>query len=73
MLFMSILTIYTIFAIDIDKGFFSKGASVYFSTVHVISMCIFTVEIVVNCMVEKDYFLRFYFWIDVFSTLMMVL
>jgi hypothetical protein len=43
MLFMSILTVYSIFAIDIDKGFFNKDASIFFSTVHLISMFIFTV------------------------------
>lgn len=73
MLFMSVLTIYTIFAIDIDKGFFNHDASIFFSTVHVISMFIFVFEIIVTCIVEKDYFLQFYFWIDIFSTLMMTL
>ena len=73
MFFMSILTIYSIFAIDIDKGFFNHDASVIFSSVHVFSMLIFATEIFVASIVEKDYRFQFYFWIDIFSTLMMVL
>ena len=70
---MSILTIYTIFAIDIDKGFFGKSASVYFSGVHLISMGIFTAEIIIMSRTDPDYPFHFYFWIDVFSTLTMIL
>ena len=72
-LFMSILTIYTIFAIDIDKGFFSQDASIYFSTVHLISMGIFTAEIICLTQTDPEYLFHFYFWIDIFSTLTMIL
>ena len=70
---MSILTVYSIFAIDIDKGFFNKDTSIFFSTIHLISMFIFTVEIILTVIVEKGYLFNFYFWIDVFSTVMMLL
>ena len=70
---MSILTIYSIFAIDIDKGFFDKDASLYFSAVHLLSMGIFAAEIIIMSYTEPEYLFHFYFWIDLFSTLTMIL
>lgn len=51
MLFISVLTIYSIFVIDIDKGFFNLNASLIFSLVHVVAMTIFTLEIIFICIV----------------------
>lgn len=72
-LIISIITIYSIFSIDIDKGFFNQNASLYFSAIHTISMGLFLLEIILNSIIEKDYAFHFYFWIDVFSTLTMLL
>lgn len=44
---MSVLTIYTIFAIDIDKGFFNVNASTYFSVIHSIAIALFIIEIII--------------------------
>ena len=38
---MGTLTIYTIFASDIDRAFFTAEASLYFSIVHTIAIGIF--------------------------------
>lgn len=71
---MSILTIYTIFAIDIDKAFFNVTASTYFSSIHCVAIGLFVMEILLLSIVKRDtYFLKFYFWIDCFSTLTMFL
>lgn len=70
---MSILTIYTIFAIDIDKGFFNVYASTYFSAVHSIAIFLFLLEITILSITKKEYFNKFYFWVDCFSTLTMFL
>lgn len=70
---MSILTIYTIFAIDVNKAFFVDDADIIFSCVHIVSMLIFILEIFVLSRIENGYTLGFYFWIDVFSTLTMIL
>ncbi len=70
---MSVLTIYTIFAIDVDKAFFNAEASTYFSIVHSAAILLFLVEIIVLGLTKDGYFLKFYFWIDCFSTLTMLL
>jgi hypothetical protein len=38
---MAIITIYTIFAIDVDKAFFNISASNYFSGVHCFAILLF--------------------------------
>ena len=70
---MSVLTIYTIFAIDIDKAVFEADASHYFSSIHLLSILIFITEIVLMMKTQNNYLWKFYFWIDVFSTLTMFL
>ena len=70
---MSIITIYTIFAIDIDKAFFNVQASTYFSTVHCVAIVLFVMEILLLSITKEGYSFKFYFWIDCFSTLTMLL
>jgi hypothetical protein len=70
---MSIITIYTIFAIDIDKSFFNVQASFYFSTIHCIAIVLFVLEIILLSYTKEEYGGKFYFWIDCFSTLTMFL
>lgn len=38
---------------DIDEGFFTKSASFYFSTVHVLAMTIFIVEVIITIKLNK--------------------
>jgi hypothetical protein len=70
---MAMITIYTIFAIDIDKAFFNVQASLYFSSVHCFAILLFVMEILVLGYIRDDYLFKFYFWIDCFSTLTMLL
>ena len=72
-IFMSIITIYTIFAIDVDKAFFNVQASTYFSSVHSAAIVLFVLEILILSFTKEGYPFKFYFWIDCFSTLTMFL
>ena len=67
------MSIYTIFAIDIDKAFFDVQASTYFSSIHVAAIGLFVIEILLLSYTRDDYMWKFYFWIDCFSTLTMFL
>lgn len=40
---MSMLTIWTIFSVDIDKGFFNVEASTYFSSVYCVAIFFFVI------------------------------
>jgi hypothetical protein len=49
---MSILTIYTIFAMDFDKAFFNVTASTYFSIVHSVAIVLFLIETTIMCLTK---------------------
>lgn len=70
---MAILTIYSIFAIDIQKSFFNQPAAYIFGYVHILAICVFSTEMILNWLGKEKYPLSFYFWIDVISTMSMVL
>ncbi len=70
---MAVLTIYTIFSIDCEKAFFSVKASLIFSTIHLAAIGFYTAEIIINSIAINNYMFRFYFWVDIFSTLTMIL
>ena len=70
---MSIITIYSIFAVDFLKAFLDGRAAIYFSMVHIVAISIFSIEILLNALAKGDYVFGFYFWIDLFSTLTMIL
>ena len=68
---MAVLTLYSIFAIDIQKSFFDQPAAYVFGYVHILCICLFLGEIVLNLLCNSEYRLSFYFWIDIVSTLSM--
>jgi hypothetical protein len=70
---MGLVTIYSIFDIDIEKSFFDVNVCVYTSSIHAFCMLLFFIEIILLAYAKDNYIFGFYFWIDVFSTMTMFL
>ena len=79
---MTVITIYALFGDDVrvlttDKvlNLFTniKNGDAYFYVLHTITMAFFTIEIVLASIAKKDYVLGFFFWLDLLSTLSMLL
>lgn len=65
---MTIITLYALFADDIRQLFFTKAADKYFSGITCGVMFFFALEIVLSSLAKEDYFLGFYFWLDVVAS-----
>mmetsp|Transcript_44963 Transcript_44963/g.104007 ORF Transcript_44963/g.104007 Transcript_44963/m.104007 type:complete len:1031 (-) Transcript_44963:112-3204(-) len=71
--FTSVLTVWALIGDDVRLTTTEKPADIAFNVVTVICMCVFSVEIVLSCLGKPDYFLGFFFILDVVSTLTMLL
>ena len=70
---MTTFTIYILFADDIKMIATKKSADNGFSIICCILMGIFFIELILSSLVQVDYFLTFYFWLDFVSLISMVL
>ncbi len=70
---ITIVTIISLFADDIRQIFFPKEADIVFSIITIICMLMFLFEMVCLSLVKENYFNGYYFWLDMISTLTMVL
>ncbi len=71
-IFMSLLSIFALFADEIRMVAFNKYADTAFYTLLCISMGIFFVEIFLCSICKEDYFMSFFFWLDIISTVSLV-
>lgn len=72
-LFMALLTVYSIFAIDFVKSFSNQPTAYIFGYIHIIAIFVFVFEMILNAVLKQKYILSFYFWIDLVSTISMVM
>lgn len=72
-IFMMFITIYVLFISDLNTAFMATDSDVAISYTQLACFILFLIEIVLNVFVEKDYFLSFFFWLDVISTLSLLL
>jgi hypothetical protein len=70
--FMSVVTVYTLFFDDIRSAAFSMEQDNAFWTVTLICMALFLVEIILSSVSREVYFLTFFFWLDLVSTISMI-
>jgi hypothetical protein len=70
---VNVFTIYALFGDDIKVAALPKSADLAFNILNLMALVIFTAEILISCKTRKDYFLSFFFWLDVLSTLSLVL
>ena len=68
-LFMVILTLFALVFDDIRILAFPKSMDDFCFTITSIIMAIFSIELVISSVAVKGYFLSFFFWLDIISTL----
>ncbi|OMJ79003.1 hypothetical protein SteCoe_21086 [Stentor coeruleus] len=69
---MTLLTIYALFGDDVRVAAFSKDADDGFNTITTICLFFFTLEILLSSLCKKDYWLGFFFWLDLVSTISLI-
>lgn len=68
-MFMTIVTIYALFADDFRLLFFEKPMDEIFYMITFVSLLFFLLELFLASLATPDYFLGFYFWLDLVATL----
>jgi hypothetical protein len=69
---MAVITVYCLFGDDVRQIAFDGNADPVFYVLTIISFFMFTLEIVISCIVRDDYWLGFYFWLDIISTVSLI-
>lgn len=67
-IFMAIITIYSLFADDIRQLAFTRAADPVFWSLTCLCFFFFTLEIILSSIALDDYFLSFYFFLDIIAT-----
>lgn len=70
--FMTTITVYCLFGDDVRQIAFNAEADPVFYILTIISFFAFCVEAVLSCYVRDDYWLGFYFWLDIISTISLI-
>jgi len=71
-LFIVIVTLYALFADDIKIAAFEKKNDEAFNYITSIVFGVFILEIIINSIVQRNYFLGFYFWLDILATVSLI-
>jgi len=71
-LFIVIVTLYALFADDIKIAAFEKKNDEAFNYITSVVFGVFILEIIINSIVQRNYFLGFYFWLDIFATVSLI-
>lgn len=69
---MSVITVYSLFFDDIRALTLPVETDIYVYSVTCGVMVCFIIELMIASVVMEDYFLGFFFWLDVISTLSMI-
>ena len=70
---MSLVTIFALFGDDLRNWLTSKQADIYFDSCRVISMIVFTLEILINTIVVDEFKYSFFFWLDIIATMSLIM
>ena len=70
---MSLVTIFALFGDDLRNWLTSKQADIYFDSCLVISMIVFTLEILINTIVVDEFKYSFFFWLDIIATMSLIM
>ncbi len=69
---MLLVTVYALFADDCRTVFLSKKLDSVVDSLMLVSMIFFFLEIIVVSLFQEGYFLGFYFWLDLASTISLI-
>lgn len=71
-IFMSVITVYALFADDIRNLATKKDADDVWFSFATLCLFLFSAEVLLSCIVKKGYLWSFYFWLDFIATLSMI-
>jgi hypothetical protein len=69
---MTVVTIYALFGDDIRAVGFTGAVDDGFYYATCIAMALFGIEIIIASIAKEDYFLGFYFWLDLVATVSLI-
>jgi hypothetical protein len=69
---MAFVTVYSLFADDVRMVSFPKSWDATFDGITILCLCLFSVEIILFSIVIDEYFLSFYFWLDIVSSISLI-
>lgn len=72
-IFTTILTLYTLIADDVRQLICTKDTDYIVWIINCVALSIFLLELILMSFAKPDYFLGFFFWLDLISTLSMFL
>jgi hypothetical protein len=67
--FMSILTVFALFADDLRIAVAPHSADIVFFNLSFAILIAYVIELILNCIAKPNYMWGFYFWLDLVSTL----
>jgi hypothetical protein len=70
---VTLLTIFALFGDDIRVMATNKSADTGFDVMTIICLVIFSLEIFMSILCKKDYLFSFFFWLDLVSTVSLIL
>lgn len=70
---MAILTIYSIFVMDFVKTFGNQAVAFMLGYLHIVVICVFALEALLNWFLKRKDRCSFYFWVDIISTASMIM
>ena len=71
--YMTLVTIYALFGDDLRMLVFNKSADNVFFDLTYLSFASFMFELILSCIAKEGYILGFYFWLDLVSTLSLIM
>ena len=72
-IFITLLAIFSLFSDDIRIAAFDQEADLTFDVIHIILIVIFLIEMVLSLIAIEEYRLSFFFFLDLISTLSILL
>ena len=66
------LIVFTMIGDDFKIAFLSISVDGVFNIITILAMVIFTFEIIVNSIIQSDYFNSFFFWLDIITSLTLI-
>jgi hypothetical protein len=66
--FMTIVTFYALIGDDLKLIYAPKSADELFTNLSIVALILFSLEIILQCIGFDEYYLSFFFWLDILST-----
>mmetsp|Transcript_8444 Transcript_8444/g.26258 ORF Transcript_8444/g.26258 Transcript_8444/m.26258 type:complete len:919 (-) Transcript_8444:232-2988(-) len=70
---MFFITVYALIGDDVRLAATRRPADFWFNIATIVALLLFTFELVASCIGKEDYFLSFFFWLDLVATVSLIL